>query len=166
MAKFGLADLDRLKFDGLEQIKFALDTGRSRQRLAELATRFGGVRELFAQLELTRRREYEPAWFSSATSGSSSTASSRPRSRRCSSGRSTRIRRRRCSSRRSSPWRNSSTWLEACPRKGDMGYVPADYVDPPELEEVTEEAPRVDAPVSRASASRSARAASAAPSSA
>ena len=37
------------------------------------------------------------------------------------------------------------TWLEACPRKGDMGYVPADYVDPPELQEVTAEAPRVDA---------------------
>ena len=36
-------------------------------------------------------------------------------------------------------------WLEACPRKGDLGYVPADYVDPPELEEVTKEAPRVDA---------------------
>ena len=36
-------------------------------------------------------------------------------------------------------------WLEACPRKGDAGYVPADYVDPPELQEVTAEAPRVDA---------------------
>ena len=43
-------------------------------------------------------------------------------------------------------------WLEACPRKGDAGYVPADYVDPPELQEVTAEAPRVDgARISRVS---------------
>ena len=39
---------------------------------------------------------------------------------------------------------------QACPRKGDMGYVPADYVDPPELEEVTKEAPAAMPPVSRA----------------
>ena len=38
--KLGLAPLDRLKFEAaLEQIKFALDASRARQRLAELATR-------------------------------------------------------------------------------------------------------------------------------
>jgi len=147
VAKFGLADLDRLKFEAaLEQIKFALDTGRSRQRLAELATRdFGGVRQLFAQLELKRRRSMSLAWFSRALQRLKLHGEFPPAEQEML------FRALHADTTKEMFFSQIVavdeliTWLEACPRKGDMGYVPADYVDPPELEEVTKEAPRVDA---------------------
>ena len=145
----GRAECDNASLAAWEKARAVL----LRQRLAELATRdFGGVRQLFAQLELKRRRSMSIAWFSRAL--------------------------RRLNLHGEFPRADQEmvfraihadttkemffsqivavdeliTWLEACPRKGDMGYVPADYVDPPELEEVTKEAPRVDgARISRVS---------------
>ena len=146
VAKFGLADLDRLKFEAaLEQIKFALDTGRSRQRLAELATRFGGVRQLFAQLELTRKRSMSLAKFSDALQRLKLHGEFPPAEQEML------FRALHADTTKEMFFSQLVavdeliTWLEACPRKGDMGYVPADYIDPPELQEVTAEAPRVDA---------------------
>ena len=144
--KYGLAQRDRLKFEAaLEQIKFALDTGRSRQRLAELATRFGGVRQLFAQLELTRKRSMSLAKFSDALlrlklHGEFPPAEQEMLFRALHADTTTEM-----FFSQIVAVEELVAWLEACPRKGDAGYVPADYVDPPELQEVTAEAPRVDA---------------------
>ena len=146
VAKFGLADLDRLKFEAaLEQIKFALDTGRSRQRLAELATRFGGVRQLFAQLELKRRRSMSLAWFSRALQRLKLHGEFPPAEQEMLFRALHADTTKEMFFSQIVAVEELIAWLEACPRKGDLGYVPADYVDPPELQEVTEEAPRVDA---------------------
>ncbi len=145
--KLGLAPLDRLKFEAaLEQIKFALDASRARQRLAELATRdFGGVRQLFAQLELKRRRSMSIAWFSRALQrlnlhGEFPRADQEMVFRAIHADATKEM-----FFSQIVAVEELVAWLEACPEKGDTGYVPADYVDPPELEEVTQEAPRVDA---------------------
>ena len=146
VAKFGLEPLDRLKFEAaLEQIKFALDTGRSRQRLAELATRFGGVRELFAQLELTRKRSMSLAKFSSALQRLKLHGEFPPAEQEMLFRALHADTTKEMFFSQIVAVEELIAWLEACPRKGDLGYVPADYVDPPELQEVTEEAPRVEA---------------------